>query len=741
MNRRTPSRLTLPLLLLLALSVALASCHGTKKDKAPAEQNRIPAFFDEIPADTIFFVGSREPVPKSVVESMVSGAETWRKVFDELDADALDTLDMDEVEQEDVDPFVAFIKEEFGEKITIENVEKMGFDSTPRFALYGLGTVPVFRLELDDGEKLREVVARYREEFDPEWTRREVAGVGYWEYVVPESTFDDSLGDSGEELMVGPTGQGRGRVVGQGEAEAEPEEDEPVSFTLFRVTDDEVIITFVNEDTREQALPYFLGIKKPTKSLATSSRIEEIASRHGLEKWFVAFFDIGTTADILRDPTVEPTTVTERVLQAEDPWSDYSEACREDTARLMSPMTVFYGGLREYSESVTDMVFGLELEEDAARRLAELRAGTPGYSTEVGQDAILMAGWGIRTGEVVSLVSEIAQDIEADPFECEEYKDLNRSSKSMARAHATMPAWAAAIDGFSILLHSIGFEIEKGPDGAAAKPVVKPRALAVLDTNKPESLLFFAQTFLPEVQDLKLRPDGVPVPIPGAAAAYEGLIEPVVFMTMDGIGASVGKNMKEEAVELLRADEPVTSPVFAMRANLGEAARVTLDELDDVIDAAAANREERDLTEKDIAQSKKLVADLQELFADRRLVAGFTVEIDDYGVLMSYRSEGAAWDVDWEEQFSGFDERFDALERVLGTYEEPPGPPKDLGNTQGTINGSPNSPGPNPPQGQPGGMGLRGTGEGGGGGATSDEDEATEAEESTDDDREGSESQ
>lgn len=736
MIRRIPSRLALPLVLLIALAIALPSCRGTKKDTAPTEQNRIPSFFEEIPADTIFFVGSRKPVPKSFVESMVSGAETWRKLFDELDSDALDTLDMEEVDDEDVDPFVAFIKEEFGETITIENVEKMGFDSTPRFALYGLGTVPVFRLGLEDGEKLREVVARYRKEFDPEWTRREVAGVGYWEYVVPESTFDDTFAVERERMSIGATGRGTGQPVGQGEVEAKPEQDDVASFTLFRITDDEVIITFVNEDTREQALPYFLGIKKPAKSLATSSRVQEIASRHGLEQWFVAFFDIGTTAEILKDPTVEPTTVTERVLQAEDPWSDYSEACREDTARLMSPMTVFYGGLREYSDSVTDMVFGLELEEDAARRLADLRAGTPGYSTKVGQDAILMAGWGIRTGEVVGLVSEIAKDIETEPFECEEYEEMNRTSKTMARAQMNMPAWAAAIDGFSVLLHSIGFEIKDGPDGAATKPIVKPRALAVLDTNKPESLLFFAQTFLPEVKDLNLRPDGVPVTIPGAAAAYEGLIEPVVFMTRDGIGASVGEDMKEEAVALLRADEPVTSPIFAMRANLGEAARVTLGELDDVIDAAAANRAERNLTEKDIAQSKKLVADLQALFADRRLVAGFTVEIDDYGVLMSYRSEGAAWDVDWEEQFSGFDERFDALERVLGTYEEPPGPPQGLGNTQGTINGSSTSPGPNPPQAQPGGMGLSGTGEGGRGPGTGQQQT-----ESSDDEQQADESE
>lgn len=710
--RRNPFRLLLPLVVLLAISVALPSCRGTKKDEKPTEENRVPAFFHEIPEDTIFFLGARDPVPEEVVESIVAGAETWRKIFAELDSDALDTLDMEEVEEDDVSPFTAFIKEEFGEKITIENFEKLGFDTTPRFALYGLGTVPVFRMELADGAKLREVVERYREEFDPEWTRRDVAGVGYWEYVVPESTFDD---DSVDELTVGRSSQTNPPPGGQELGGGEPDEEPSVSFTLFRITDDEIIITFVTEDTREQALPYFLGIKKPTKSLAGSNRIREIASRHGLENWFVAFFDIGTTADILEDPTVEPTSITERVLQAEDPWSDYSEACRRDTARLLAPMTVFYAGFREYTDEVTDIAIGLEMEESAAQRLSQLRSGTPGYSTDLGQDAIFMAGWGLRTGEMVGLMADIAKDIEAEPFQCEEYKRFNASSKTAARAKLNMPAWAAAIEGFSMMLTSVGFEIRQGPDGKPTEPIVKPRALAVLDTSKPEGLLFAVQTFVPEIGNLNLRPDGIPVPIPGAEGAYKGLIEPVIFMTHGGLGTSVGKDMHKPTVELLGKDEPTASPVFAMRANLGEAARVTLDELDEVVDVAAENRDARGLTEKDIAQSKKLVADLNSLFADRELVAEFTIEIDEYGALMSYRSEGAAWDIDWEEQFSGFDERFEALERVLGTYDDPAGPPQDLGNTQGTINGGPNSPGPNPPPGQSGGTGLSGTGQGGGG--------------------------
>ncbi|MGM0556984.1 MAG: hypothetical protein ACQEVA_11445 [Myxococcota bacterium] len=733
MLSRNSFRLALSLLVLLLLAAALPACRGTKKDKSVAEQDRMPAFLTEIPADTIFFIGTRDPVPERVMEALLGGADAVREITEDYDeefaAEMRRALDVDEDSEESKSPREEFLLEEMGGEVSMEGLENIGIDSTPRFALYGLGTVPVFRFELSDGDRLRDVLDRYRRRFDPAWTRRDLAGVGYWEYAVPASTFE-------EDTDAAIEGDWEGKPDLARESGTEDPEAESTSFTLFRVTDDEVIVTFVTEDTREQALPYFLGIKKPTDSLATSKRISELTSRHGLERWIIAFFDIGTTVEILEDPTAAATTITERVLQAEDPWSDYSEACRRDTARLLKPMTVFYGGLREYTEDVTDITFGVELQEDAARRLAELRSGTPGYSTTFGQDAIFMAGWGVRTGEMVGLAADVAKSFQSDPLECEDFKEINTSSRSLATAKATMPPWASAIDGFSLILHSVGFELESDEQGKATTPIIKPRALAVLDTSKPTALVYFLQTFVPEVSNLNLQPDGVPVAIPGAAGAYKGLIEPVLFMTRDGIGASVGKDMQEPAVEILGDDEPVTSPIFVMRANLGEAARVTLDELDEVIDGAAENKEERGLTDKDIAQSKKLVADMHELFEDRHIVAGFSVEIDEFGALMSYRVEGSAWDIDWEEHFSGFDERFDALERVLGTYEEPPGPPADLGNTQGTINGSSSAPGPNPPAPESGGTGLTGTGEGGGGKAIeqSEQQKGDESDEDAKDD-------
>jgi hypothetical protein len=731
----TPSkshRVVLSLIVLLVFSAVLPACRSTKKDKSVAEQNRQPAFLEEIPADTIFFVGTHEPVPDRVVDSLLSSLESLRKIDEETDDEVTKGLEgalgdgstaQGDAEDEDEPDLIL---QEMGGSYSREGLENVGVDPRLRFALYGLGTVPVMRVGLSDPDKFRELFDKLRADSDNPSTRREVAGVVFWEGELEADEdgedYDFSLGG------------------GSDAPDAESGEPDPPTYELMRITKDEVIFAWVDESTREQALPYFLGIKKPTESLASSGRVGELASRHGLEEWLVMYFDLGTAAEILEDPTAEPTTVTERVLQAEDPWSDYSEACRRDTARMMKPMTIMYGGLREYTDEVTDVVFGLELQEDAARRLAEIRAGTPGYSTRFGQDSLFMAGWGVRTGALVTLAADIAKNFQADPLECEDFEQLNTSSRSIATAKATMPPWASAIDGFSVMLHNVGFDVRQDADGKPKTPLIKPRALAVLDTNKPTALIYFLQTFVPEISNLNLQPDGVPVAIPGAATAYEGLIEPVLFMTRDGIGASVGAEMKEEGIDMLANDEPVTSPIFVMRANVGEAARVTLDELDKVVDAAAENRVERELTEQDIAQSKKLVADLRRLFAQKQLIAGFTVEVDEYGLLMSYRAEGEFWDFAWDEEFSGFDERFESLERVLGTYEEP-APPPDLSDKKVILPGSSTAPGQNTPAPQPGGTGLSGTGEGGGGDAARQAEEEATEQTSDEDDRDAEDAQ
>ena len=63
---------------------------------------------------------------------------------------------------------------------TPDGLEELGFSSSPRFALYGIGLLPAVRVEIDDPRKVGEFLARVGERSGVESTKKQVGGQDYW---------------------------------------------------------------------------------------------------------------------------------------------------------------------------------------------------------------------------------------------------------------------------------------------------------------------------------------------------------------------------------------------------------------------------------------------------------------------------------------------------------------------------------------------------------------------------------
>ncbi len=158
----------------------------------------------------------------------------------------------------------------------------------------------------------------------------------------------------------------------------------------------------------------------------------------------------------------------------------------------------------------------------------------------------------------------------------------------------------------------------------------------------------------------------------------------------------MGPKMTDNAKSVLDADAAATSPALVIRLNLGDPAAEMLGNVKSIVDKAEADKDARGLSADDITRAREAIAIIEAFLPKGPWAATFTTEFSDFGVLFSYRDQGAL-DVDWDKDPApDTEEKFEALGKVLG---DDPAPTVEVEAV----------PAPH------GGTGLRGTGTGGGG--------------------------
>lgn len=636
---------SLSIFVALLAALALAGCAGSgTKDDDPTKQGpTLPAYFEEIPADTFFFVGGSEPVPRELVASTLSKADAMRQLFgeygteldDEIDHPAGDVEgrvdfsggDAAAAEQDAAEDPANWLVEQMGGELDVEGLEELGVSSNPHIAAYAVGTIPVIRVGLADAEKFANFVAEAeaREGISP--VELEHRGVKYRRYDNP-----------GED-----------------------------NAALVRWDDDEVVLAVVPEQFAESFLPYFVGVEKPKQSMADDNTFARVADRHGFESFGAGYLDLESVIAFGAGGH-EPSEVTKKFLDPANFEMSDEPGCEQEYMRVSRMMPRLVGGFRHYDDQLTDFAFGAELEESLAQGLAATVSGVPGYESEFAQRSLLEIGFGINMGKMIDFMSERARDIESQPFECPELQEWNEMATNMQRTSGQIPPAMRKLAGFNLLLRNVLLE-GKSIDGSFTTLAI-PRAVAALRTDDPEALMFLVGQVFPAAGQLNPRPDGHPVPVPQAADAYEGIIDPGLLMTGRGLALSVGPQMTEHAKATLDAEEGVTSPALILRVNLGDPAREFVVDLREIVDQAEGDLDERGLDQEDIEASRRAISVLEDALPEGAWTAAVTSEFSNYGVLFSYRDQGPVLDLSWIDKMDDTsDEDFEALGRVLGADE------------------------------------------------------------------------
>ena len=292
-GREKAGRVALAALLTAAVACSKSDSDGKQSPAEPAQaaQHRedaaklaAPPLFAYIPADSPYVIASFEPLPASY----------WQR-WQPMAQMVLSSIPTPPPSDDPPVKFALALLRDLRADFSEGGIRKLfGIDSKSRFAIYGVGLLPVFRMELADSKALLATIERLQAESGLALPTATIGGKSYWRF-----------------------GDARGVV-------------------LAAVIDDQLVVSGGPTPMVDKILPLILGSEKPAASMADGGALKAVAARHGFAGFMIGVVD---SANLSRR---SPATITScrRVRRSRRPapsrsrrWAVGSRASRSATTR------------------------------------------------------------------------------------------------------------------------------------------------------------------------------------------------------------------------------------------------------------------------------------------------------------------------------------------------------------------------------------------------------------------------
>jgi hypothetical protein len=463
-----------------------------------------------VPADTPFVFTNLAPMPAALIErweqqmEQVQGAYTSQ--FQQLrmlrDAAAPDPT---------IDAVLDALELEFADRSPREIASRLGIGTGARVALYGLGLLPVLRIELEDPAALRSLVERIESAAGKPLRQRTVDAQPYW-------TFGA--------------------------------EDAPVAFVAAIVGGHLVASLAPTGDPA--ALREVLGLDPPRHSLADSGELNAFNREFGYSPYASGYIHSARLLAAVSGPATRTEQALLAALAIDKPVLD--GVCASEWAALAEAWPRLGVGYTRFDAGRMVAQALLEARSDIAAALQPLRAPTPGLAA-LGPDVLAHLGMGLRIGALPGVVNDFADQVRSAPWQCDALAPMNDAFVS-ARQQVLNPALfmaAPVASAFHVALTR--FELADAPD------MPRVSGMLAIGSDNPSALVALARGFVPELAAATLGTDGVPQPLP--ANPDWPVDQPVhVAMTEHALGISIGTAEAGRLAAFLAIDES-TQPVLS----------------------------------------------------------------------------------------------------------------------------------------------------------------------------------
>ncbi len=459
--------------LLAALMAACLSACG--KDDAAKD----PLAY--VPADSPYVLANRVGTPEAITAS-------WMKMYgtgmEEIYADMAKDPDLTEIEGEFGEWMRAAIPE-LGNMASLEGMKSAGLKPDARYALYGYGLMPVYRIELGDATKLNDVVGRIEGRAGKKLQTRTIDDFTLWQFANEKATV----------------------VFG------------PINNVLVLT-----VLPAAADDARVRAQ---LGLTLPENSMLDAETLEALDKKHGYTGHLSGYIDIVALGKRLSGRNESDNAVI-AAFGGDVPKITPDCATELDSITSNFPRVVFGTTKFEEKHMVVNSVF--EMNPALAASMQTLAAPIPGANET--DSALFRVALSANLPEAVRFLSGVADSITTSPYKCEEFQDINTSAAELKQNLAN-PALAMA--GSVSAIHMGLTKLELGGENEM------PKALAgylSVGSASPMMLWGLMQTGAPALGAVTLAPNGQVVALPQDAAPMPFPLVLKAVMTEKSLGVA-----------------------------------------------------------------------------------------------------------------------------------------------------------------------------------------------------------
>lgn len=437
-----------------------------------------------VPADTVFFAGSVEPLDfaKTLEMSSKMGFDYSAMMsagFDDLKSDLGDAPDAAKV--------LVSIYGDYLKAVNKKSVKELGLRSELNMAVYTVGALPVIRIELDGTDAFSNAIAKIEADQGVTATVNTVNGVEYREY---------SLDDGYDE----------------------------VPMTLVIAThDNQAVVTINTELDDAKDLQRTLS-EKPTTNILDGGVLNELASDNGYLGYSIFLLDNLAIVDGITKPSANAFGKSlQELMTAYGAGNEMQDiqtpACNTELTGLTKNWPMLSAGYTEFDDSNASYKMVLKGgNADLLETLGKLRGH---ISDNVSNDDYVMSfGLGFDMDQVVPVITTVWESLTKEDFSCPplvEMQDGLRQSNPMMLG--MMSGMVAGIKG-------VGFSVVEMNENALANMEHNPMAfmqdsqlLITVTAEKPQNLLQSLGMYAPELAQMKLEDGGEPQVLPAGVGA------------------------------------------------------------------------------------------------------------------------------------------------------------------------------------------------------------------------------
>jgi hypothetical protein len=478
---------------------------GTQPGRQSAVRIEAGAPLSFVPADTPYVLGNLMPTPPEV-------AARWYAQLDgmlEMYAAQFEQLRTTMAASGDTDPKLAALLDLLGDELAGKPPREwgaaLGFGDDTRLALYGLGVVPVLRVELADPGRFRALLGRLEAALGEALPEHELDGQRYWSLTPPDAPLGGMLA----------------------------------------IVDGHLVLSLLPAQPTPAVLRQVLGLDRPARTIADSGALQALNQTHGYTPYFSGYLDSVRLLEALTGPASPLDVAFLERLGIEKP--SLSAACAGEWQVLAQTWPRLALGYRHFDGDGFDLHTVLETRSDIATELMTLRAPMPGLQA-VREEALMHAGVALRIGALPTVVARFAERVAAAPWQCEALAPMNAAFANAQRDIANPAIYAAApvASALHLVLNRLEF------DGDFANP--RLGGMLAIGSDNPAALIAMARSFVPGLAALSLSDGGSPQPLalpPGVPVS-----DPLhAAMKGKAIGLSIGAGEEAGLAAFLAIDE------------------------------------------------------------------------------------------------------------------------------------------------------------------------------------------